>query len=400
MVLSTRSSTADAFIVSLDVTSAGVHALLFDAGARPVEGYSAQLVCRGPATPRGVPEPNPQEWTDLAMDCLDELQRQVHASSLHVTAVVFSVHEGFAPTSEPRSPAQEPAGGGPRVSFSGLLFGKLFGRERRGSPEETDRPERELVPEFGGMWPAYQGAAWFPPLDGGACEAIGAGSIALGRFSLSVDPVAALRTVLEARHLAAPAGIVTRPFDQRRTVVSVDLDTLEAVPAWTRRVLAMPKDTEARLEASLPGGHGLTLVPRFGEGRGTIRGLDFSTDPFDVFHAALESVALGFREAYSSLCRAVVAPVDVVASGAPLLRSPSWIQMMADALGRPVTASTEPYPAARGAALWALERVGAIEHLSALPASTGATFAPRADREADYDRLLGEQRALYARLFG
>jgi hypothetical protein len=43
--------------------------------------------------------------------------------------------------------------------------------------------------------------------------------------------------------------------------------------------------------------------------------------------------------------------------------------MMADALGRPVTICTEPEPAARGAAVWALEAVAIIAAANVLPAS-------------------------------
>jgi gluconokinase len=92
--------------------------------------------------------------------------------------------------------------------------------------------------------------------------------------------------------------------------------------------------------------------------------------------------------------------VEVIASGGALLRSPGWTQMMADALGRTVTACTEAETSCRGAALWAMERIGLIEHLSALPASTGAVFEPRPEHRATYDRLRLEQHALYEKLYG
>ena len=60
------------------------------------------------------------------------------------------------------------------------------------------------------------------------------------------------------------------------------------------------------------------------------------------------------------------------------MKSPSLSQRIANALGVPLTWCTEPEPAARGAALWALEKLGAIENLEALPASTGAVFEPAA----------------------
>ena len=50
----------------------------------------------------------------------------------------------------------------------------------------------------------------------------------------------------------------------------------------------------------------------------------------------------------------------MIASGGALLHSPAWTQIMADTLGRPVIASTEHEASCRGAALYALERIGAI----------------------------------------
>ena len=68
MVLSTRSSTADPFIVSLDVGSSSVRALLFDASGRQVEGYRAQLTYREDATPDGGVEVNPECLAELTID--------------------------------------------------------------------------------------------------------------------------------------------------------------------------------------------------------------------------------------------------------------------------------------------------------------------------------------------
>jgi gluconokinase len=170
----------------------------------------------------------------------------------------------------------------------------------------------------------------------------------------------------------------------------------------------LPADCEARLEAASPGDHGLTILPfLMGERspywradlRGVITGLSQSTEPFDILRAALESVALRFRAIYRLLAPSFGAPAEVVASGGALLHSPAWTQMMADALGRPVRACTEPEASCRGAALWALERTGAIENMNALPASSGAVFSPRPDYEPVYDRLLAQQTEVYGKLF-
>jgi glycerol kinase len=96
-------------------------------------------------------------------------------------------------------------------------------------------------------------------------------------------------------------------------------------------------------------------------------------------HPLLEPVnAVGrrFREIFERLEKAVGTPGEVLACGSALLKSPAWTQRIANALGVPLTLSTEAEPAGRGAALWALEWIGVIESVGALGASTGAVFRP------------------------
>src|ERR1700687_5632475 len=87
MVLSTRSSTADDFIVSLDVGSSSVRTLLFDSSARQMEGFGARVGYRIETTPDGGVEIDPEKLSELAIDCLEELHRQVHAAGLRIVAV-------------------------------------------------------------------------------------------------------------------------------------------------------------------------------------------------------------------------------------------------------------------------------------------------------------------------
>jgi gluconokinase len=213
---------------------------------------------------------------------------------------------------------------------------------------------------------------------------------------------------------AIPPGLWCYRLDPHRAILGGALSNGGEVYAWLKRTLSLRKDTEAQLESAEPGGHGLTVLPFFaGERspywradlRGVIAGLSLNTGPFEILHASLESVALRFREIYGILVSSTLiapsgVPAEVIASGGALLHSPAWTQMMADTLGRPVVASTELEASCRGAALYALERIGAITDLEALPASTGATFSPRPQFEPVYARQLDEQRGLYEKLFG
>jgi len=487
MLSSTESSTADVFIVSLDVGSSSVRALLFDSSAHQVEGYGARVPYRMETTPDGGVEIDPEKLADLTIDCLDELHRQVHAHGLKIAAVggsafwhsFLGVDENGRPTLpilhllDTRSVAEvaqvpdahartgcvphtsywpskllwlkknraaEFAATRRWISFPEFLFEKLFGKARASismvsatglwnqnannydeemlklvgvdramlaCPDDFDQPAKELLPEFRQMWPAFDGIPWFPALGDGACDSVGSGGLN-GRFALMVGTTGAMRAILETAKIEIAAGLWCYRVDRKRFVTGGALSNGGEVYAWMKRTLQLPKDIEARLDSAKPGAHGLTLLPFFSGERSpywrsdlhaAITGLSFNTGPFEILQAALESVALRFREIYRIMENHLGAPAEVVASGGALLNSPGWTQRMADALGRPVVVCTEPEASSRGAALWVLEQIGAIENIAALPASMGATFEPRAEHAAAYDRMFEEQHALFHKLY-
>jgi gluconokinase len=453
-----------------------------------MEGYGARLPYRMETTPDGGVEIDPEKLSELAIDCLDELHRQVHADGLKIAAIggsafwhsFLGVNETGRPTLpilhllDTRSATEvkelpdahartgcvrhtsywpskllwlakykpaEFAATRRWLSFPEFLYEKLFGKARVSTsmasatglwnqnandydaemlaavhldramladPREMDQPVCGLLPEYGQMWPAFEGIPWFPVLGDGACDNAGSGAIGQNRFSLMVGTTGAMRVIIEAPQIDIAPGLWCYRLDRKRFVIGGALSNGGEVYAWMKRTLQIPKDLEARLESAAPGTHGLTLLPFFsGERspywradlRAAITGMSFNTDPFDLMRAALESVGLRFREIYGILSNRLGRPSEVIASGGALLHSPAWTQMMADALGRPVVACTEPEASCRGAALWVLEQTGVIENISSIPASTGAIFEPRSQFEPAYDRLLTEQRALYQRLY-
>src|SRR5207244_3015202 len=87
---------------------------------------------------------------------------------------------------------------------------------------------------------------------------------------------------------------------------------------------------------------------------------------------------------------------EVVATGGGLLKDPEWIQLMADALARPVTESDVKEASLRGAAVAALERAG----YEAETAPVGDVFHPREERAEAYRSARERQQQLYEVLRG
>jgi len=217
----------------------------------------------------------------------------------------------------------------------------------------------------------------------------------------------AMRVVRESARVEPPWGLFGYRADRRRYVIGGALSGGGNLVAWLNGILRLGSSADAEREAASleADAHGLTVLPFLAgerspgwaeEARMAIAGLSLHTRPAHVFRAGLESVALRFAVLHDLLRGAAPQARDVVASGGALLGSPAWMQILADVLGRPVTASAEAEASSRGAALLALESLGAIPGLEAVPAHFGRTYAPDAERHGRYRDALERQKRLYA----
>ena len=261
------------------------------------------------------------------------------------------------------------------------------------------------------VFPELKGTRWFPALGDGACDNVGSGCTTQDRFSLMVGTSGAMRALVESASIAIPDGLFCYRVDPKRFVLGGALSNGGEVFAWMKKTLRLPDNNdqiEHELAALQPGQHGLTMLPLFAgerstgwhtDARAAIMGLAVSTSPIDILQAALEAVSLRFCNVYEIMRASLGEPREVVASGAALLHSPVWIRMMADALAHSVVQCLEPEATSRGAALLALERIGAIPSIHTATPKYGGTIDPNTDNRAFYRGALKRQRELYARLF-
>ena len=241
-------------------------------------------------------------------------------------------------------------------------------------------------------------AGWYPALIDGACSNLGAGCVGKARAALMIGTSGALRILYETERPQPRPGLFLYLLDERRVVEGGALSDGGNLHAWLHETLA---PTEGSVLERGPDEHGLTFLPFLGGERsigwdpdatGSIAGLTFSTTPRDIRQAALEGV--GFR--FAAIVERLPEVEEIVATGGGLLSDPDWIQLMADTLARPVTASGVDEASLRGAAVAILERLG---H-EAPAAPLGAVFCPRQDRADAYRSARERQQQLYEVLNG
>lgn len=273
--------------------------------------------------------------------------------------------------------------------------------------DELDQPNTQLLAGFAQRWPRLDGIPWYPSLGDGACNNLGSGCVTKDRYALMVGTSGAMRVVLEGQSVEPPSGLWAYRVDANRPVFGGAISNGGEVFAWMQKSLNLPEGDalEKELASIEPGSHGLTVLPFFaGERapywradlRATISGMSLATRPVDILRASLESVALRFRQIYRMMIAKTDEPAEVMASGGALLRSREWTQMMADALNRPIVACAENEASSRGAALWVLEKIGALGHLTDAPTRTAGIIEPRPKHAAIYDELLEQQNLLFS----
>jgi gluconokinase len=235
--------------------------------------------------------------------------------------------------------------------------------------------------------------AWYPAALDGACSNIGAGCVTPDRAALMVGTSGAFRTVYETEQPRPRPGLFVHWLDARRVVEGGSLSDGGSLHHWIQETC---RDPAGALGGRDPDSHGLTFLALLGGERspgwhqhatGAIHGLTFATTPLDLRQAALEGVAFRFAE----IADLMPDVVEIVATGGALLKDWDWLQIMADALARPITMSGVREASLRGAAALVLERLGQSPPV----APVGRVIEPRQDRVEVFRAARERQRWLY-----
>ena len=186
----------------------------------------------------------------------------------------------------------------------------------------------------------------YPPLGDGACSNLGSGCVTPDRAALMIGTSGAYRVVRQGEP-APRDGLFSYLLDEDRVVEGGSISDGGNLLAWLDRTLKPESHEPAEADA-----HGLTFLPLLGGERspgwnpqatGAIAGLTFEADPAGLRQAALEGVAYRVAEIAERLPEVG----EVVATGGALLKDEWWMQVFADVLALPVTASAVEEGSAR-----------------------------------------------------
>jgi len=261
-----------------------------------------------------------------------------------------------------------------------------------------------LTTEFAARWPALRGVPWVCAAGDGALANLGSNCVDPSQRALTVGTSGALRVLHGGDPGQVPDGLWCYRLDRRRVVVGGALSNGGNLYAWMVRTLVLdPSLLESALRRMRPAATGLTFVPLLAGERspgfashatGSIAGLTQATTATDIVRAGLEATAIEFRRVDERLDAVLPGAKRLIANGAGLLASPAWMQIMADAIGKPVAESKAAEASSRGAAILAAEHIGALDGDS-MPTVVGRTFRTNPAAYAAYAGQMRRQEELY-----
>ncbi len=275
---------------------------------------------------------------------------------------------------------------------------------------DVDHAWSGLAAPFALRWPALKDVPWYPAVGDGAAANLGSGCTTPERVAVTIGTSSAIRVVMPGTVEHIPSGLWCYRVDYHNQLLGGALSEGGGVYGWLTRTLQVKSgdDLGKALEEIAPDGHGLTFLPLLegerspgwnGQARGVLAGLSLATVPEQIVRAGLEGVAYRLALVFDLLRPLLEENTHIIASGGALLHSALWVQIVADAIGLPITLSAVEEASARGVAMLALRSMREVPSLEEFPDFTGHTYQPDADTHQRYQEGIRRQQMLYRQLF-
>ena len=222
---------------------------------------------------------------------------------------------------------------------------------------------------FARRFPELKAAQWFPAIGDGAASNLGSGSTRPGLAAINYGTSGAVRVIRHGRRARAPFGLFCYRVDAEQFLVGGAVSNAGNLYAWALRELNMEADPQ-KLERALASRpfpvEELTVLPFWvseraptwqEDIRGTIIGVTQATTALDLFQAIQEASFYRLAWIAELMSQSTGRRLRFTVSGG-LPSSRSGMQRLANVLGSELTVCSEREASLRGAAIFALEKLG------------------------------------------
>ncbi|MFL6583277.1 MAG: gluconokinase [Chthoniobacterales bacterium] len=207
----------------------------------------------------------------------------------------------------------------------------------------------------------------FTAIGDGAASNLGS-AVGRGLFAINVGTSAAVRTVCQPGAQVS-LGLFRYLLDEHREVVGGAVSNAGNLRRWCLRELRVDDRTASHLNRAQRveiASSNLDVLPFWvaeraptwpDNIRGTVTGLKQTTTAVEIDRAAQCSVFYRLAQILELTENVTESARAVIVSGG-ILRTPGWLPLLADAIGRDITVASDAEASLRGAAIYALQKLG------------------------------------------
>lgn len=260
-------------------------------------------------------------------------------------------------------------------------------------------PDQPVTPvtTVGDRWKKLADAVWFPVIADGVASNLGTGADDATSIAAAAATSGAMRIVLPGTPRKIPSGLWCYRIDRDRSLLGGALNDVGRLASWLEDTLKLSGDLDEALHTDPDPDSPITLPYLTGE-RATgwaaqahlsHTGIRASSTPDQIARSAMEGVAFTYARVAEQLQQSSPGVTRILASGRVSTELPGLMQLLADALGTPVTPVTIKRATLHGTALHALEV------LSPGTERAEPTHAKTCEPRGKFAELLTERREVF-----
>lgn len=288
--------------------------------------------------------------------------------------------------------------------------------EKLSTPVDTVHQEEELLPQYARLFGLPDKVPFIIGSSDGCLANLGSGAIGHGETALTIGTSGAVRMTVHESIRAGNEPLFTYLLANNVYVRGGAINNGGIILKWLAE-LFLPEDQqdESNYEGLLalsskvaPGAEGLLFLPYLlGErapvwdanAKGVLTGLTLKHRKEHIIRAALEGISFTLYQIIRQLETVYGEIKEIYVSGG-FVRSPYWIQLIADVTGKKLKVTGMKDASAIGAAYLAMYATGFIKELSGVKQFTGVSsvFEPDAIHHQKYLERFSVFNLLYPKL--
>tara|TARA_B100001765_G_scaffold213188_1_gene178559 strand:- start:898 stop:2358 length:1461 start_codon:yes stop_codon:yes gene_type:complete len=264
-----------------------------------------------------------------------------------------------------------------------------------------------LTEPYNQQFPSFDKIPWFMPIADGFAATIGSNCIIDKDATITVGSTTSMRFITEKSNITFPDGLWKYKCYENTFIMGGSLTEGGNNLLWLSKIFHLDFNNDKKITKLIknyvPGNHGLSVLPFISGERapgwnpratGSIFGINFSTNKYDILISTLESIC--YRLMYvKNKINEINKDYDFIISGGVIDLIPDYAQMLSDVLGTKIIIKDLKEATLKGGAILSLRTLGFWESFNDKESKTIKILKPNLNKNKQHKKLFNKHDNFY-----